>query len=148
MTRRATLEDIDALTEMFNQYLLFYKKNASLEEQKKYLYERLKNEEAIVFLAIDTHHKPVGFALLYITFSSLLLNKIVILNDLYVDSNLRKNGFAKKLIEETKNYAREIDAPVIRLRTAKNNFTAQALYQKMGFVRDEHLYGYDLVLKK
>lgn len=147
MIRKATLEDLDALTVMFNQYLLFYKKTADIDEQKKYLYERLSNQEAVVFLAFDSHHTPVGFALLYITFSSLLLNKIVILNDLFVDSTIRKNGFAKKLIEETKNYAREINSPIIRLRTAKNNFTAQALYQKMGFVRDEHLYGYDLTLK-
>lgn len=95
-----------------------------------------------------SQNKAIGFALNYITFSSLLLSKIVILNDIFVDSKIRKKGTARELIEETKKLALEIGSPIIRLRTAKNNFVAQNLYHKMGFIRDEHLYGYDLTLTK
>ncbi|OOV29648.1 hypothetical protein BXU11_07190 [Flavobacterium sp. LM5] len=146
MIRKATLNDLDSLALMFDQYLVFYKKKSDLERHKNYLKERLENNEAIVYMAFDEQNNPIGFVLNYITFSSLLLNKIVILNDLFVDTSLRKNGTAKKLIEETKDLAKKIGAPVIRLRTAKNNFAAQNLYHKMGFVRDEHLYGYDLAI--
>jgi GNAT superfamily N-acetyltransferase len=146
MIRKATLHDIDALTVLFDQYLVFYRKNSDLVNHKAYLKDRLESNEAIVFMAFDAQDKAIGFALNYITFSSLLLNKIVILNDLYVDQNIRKNGTAKALIEETKKLALELGSPIVRLRTAKNNFAAQNLYHKMGFVRDEHLYGYDLNL--
>lgn len=144
MIRKATLNDLDSLAHLFDQYLVFYYKKSNIEQHKNYLKERLENNEAIVFMAFDEKNNAVGFALNYITFSSLLLNKIVILNDLFVDPSLRKNGTARKLIEETKKFAQEIGSPIIRLRTAKNNFTAQNLYHKMGFIRDEHLYGYDL----
>jgi ribosomal protein S18 acetylase RimI-like enzyme len=148
MIRKATLNDLDALTVLFDQYLVFYKKPSDIENHKAYLKERLENNEAIVFLAFDDQNNAIGFALNYITFSSLLLKKIVILNDLFVNPSIRKTGTGRKLIEETKKLAQEIDSPIIRLRTAKNNFTAQNLYHKMGFNRDEHLYGYDLILNK
>lgn len=146
MIRKATISDIDALAILFDQYLVFYKKSYDAKTLKNYLTERLENNEAIVFMAFDEQNNAIGFVLNYITFSSLLLNKIVILNDLFVDSKIRNQGIARALIEETKNLGKEINAPLIRLRTAKNNFTAQSLYHKMGFVRDEHLYGYDLTL--
>ena len=146
MIRKATLIDLDALTVLFDQYLVFYKKPSDIEKHKTYLKERLENNEAIIFMAFDDQNNAIGFALNYITFSSLLLKKIVILNDLFVNPSIRKTGMGRKLIEETKKLAQEIDAPIIRLRTAKNNFTAQNLYHKMGFNRDEHLYGYDLIL--
>ncbi|OAZ04170.1 GNAT family N-acetyltransferase [Flavobacterium succinicans] len=147
MIRKATLHDLDALTVLFDQYLVFYKKPSNIENHKAFLKERLENHEAEVFLAFDEQNKAIGFALNYITFSSLLLKKIVILNDLFVNPNTRKAGIGSKLIEETKKLAHDIGSPIIRLRTAKNNFTAQKLYHKMGFIRDEHLYGYDLILE-
>ncbi|MGL5111453.1 MAG: GNAT family N-acetyltransferase [Flavobacterium sp.] len=146
MIRKATLNDLDSLAALFDQYLVFYKKKSNVMLHKDYLKNRIEHNEAVVFIAFDEQNKAIGFALNYITFSSLLLNKIIILNDLFVDSSTRKKGTAKQLIEETKKLALEIDAPIVRLRTAKNNFTAQNLYLKMGFVRDEHLYGYDLVI--
>ena len=75
------------------------------------------------------------------------MKKIIILNDLYVDSKIRKNGTGEKLIQATIDLAKELETNLIRLRTSKGNLIAQKLYHKMGFVRDENLYGYDLVLK-
>ena len=147
MIRKATLADLDQLTVLFDQYLVFYKKPSNHKKHRAYLKERIENDEAIVFLAFDDEDQAVGFALNYVTFSSLLLKKIIILNDLYVDSKTRKNGTGEKLIQATIGLAKEIDTNLIRLRTSKGNLIAQKLYHKMGFVRDEHLYGYDLVIK-
>lgn len=149
MIRKATLEDLDQLTRLFDQYVVFYKKPSNYEKHKAYLKERMENNEAIIYLAFDESNPKtaIGFVLNYITFSSLALNKIVILNDLFVDSTTRKNGIGKKLILETVVLAKELGSNLVRLRTAKNNFTAQGLYHKMGFVRDEVLYSYDLAVK-
>ncbi len=149
MIRKATLEDLDQLTGLFDQYVVFYKKPSNYEKHKAYLKERLENNEAIVYIAFDEtdSKKAIGFALNYITFSSLALNKIIILNDLFVDSTIRKNGIGEKLITQTIVLANEIGSNLIRLRTAKNNIVAQGLYHKMGFVRDEVLYSYDLAVK-
>ncbi len=148
MTRKANIQDLDQLTKLFDQYVVFYKSPSNYEKHHAFLKERLENNEATVFVASDDENpdKIIGFALIYITFSSLALNKIVILNDLFVDISARKKGIGEKLILETVAFAKEIGSHTIRLRTAKNNNTAQNLYHKMGFVREDYLYSYDLAV--
>jgi ribosomal protein S18 acetylase RimI-like enzyme len=148
MIRKATTQDLDQLTNLFDQYAIFYKKPSNYEKHYSYLKERLENNEAIIFVALDEDNedKLIGFALIYVTFSSLALNKILILNDLFVDSSARKKGIGEKLILQTVELAKELGANDIRLRTAKNNTVAQGLYHKMGFVREDFLYSYDLTV--
>lgn len=149
MIRKATTQDLDQLTNLFDQYAVFYKNPSNYEKHYAYLKERLENNEATIFVASDEKNKEklIGFALIYVTFSSLALNKILILNDLFVDSSARKKGIGEKLILETVEFAKELGANDIRLRTAKNNTVAQGLYHKMGFVREDFLYSYDLAVK-
>jgi ribosomal protein S18 acetylase RimI-like enzyme len=149
MIRKATIQDLDQLTTLFDQYLLFYKRPSNVEKHKSYLKERIENNEAIIFMAFDDEStdKAIGFTLIYPTFSSILLNKILILNDLYVDSTIRNKGTGEQLILKTVELAKELNIKLVRLRTAKNNIVAQGLYHKMGFVRDELVYTYDLTVK-
>jgi ribosomal protein S18 acetylase RimI-like enzyme len=149
MIRKATLQDLDQLTNLFDQYVVFYKNPSNIEKHKAYLKERIENNEATIFLAFDENkpEKAIGFTLIYITYSSLALNKILILNDLYVDPNARKNGIGEKLIQQSVAFAKELGSNLIRLRTAKSNTVAQGLYNKMGFVREDYLYSYDLTIK-
>jgi len=148
MIRKANLQDLEQLTNLFDQYVVFYKNPSNYDKHYAYLKERLKNDEATIFVACDEDNKEklVGFVLNYITFSSLALNRILILNDIFVDSSARKKGIGEKLIAKTVEFAKEIGSHDVRLRTAKNNTVAQKLYQKMGFVREDYLYSYDLVL--
>ena len=78
MIRKATLQDLDQLTLLFDQYLVFYKKPSDYEKHKTYLKERIENNEAIIFLAFDEDNKEkaIGFTLIYVTFSSLALNQL------------------------------------------------------------------------
>ena len=149
MIRKATVKDLDQLTTLFDQYLVFYKKPSNIEKHKSFLKERMENNEAMIFMAFDdtVKEKAIGFTLIYPTFSSILLNKILILNDLYVDSTIRNNGTGEKLILKTVELAKELGVKLVRLRTAKNNVVAQGLYHKMGFVRDHLVYTYDLAVK-
>jgi ribosomal protein S18 acetylase RimI-like enzyme len=148
MIRKATTQDLDQLTNLFDQYVVFYKNPSNYEKHYAYLKERLENNEAIIFVASDdkSPDKLFGFALIYVTFSSLALNKILILNDLFVDASARKKGIGEKLILQTVELAKELGSHDIRLRTAKSNTVAQGLYHKMGFVREDFLYSYDLTV--
>lgn len=149
MIRKATIQDLDQLTPLFDQYLVFYKKPSNIEKHKDFLKKRMENNEAIIFMAFDDtiKDKAIGFTLIYPTFSSILLSEILILNDLYVDSTIRNNGTGEKLILKTVELAKELGVKLVRLRTAKNNVIAQGLYHKMGFVRDDLVYTYDLAVK-
>lgn len=146
MIRKANLQDLDQLTNLFDQYAVFYKSPSNYEKHYSYLKERLENNEAVIFVSYDEGNPSIihGFVLNYITFSSLSLNKILILNDLFVDVTARKKGVAEKLILKTIAFAKDLGCPTIRLRTAKNNDIAQKLYLKMGFDREDYIYSYAL----
>jgi ribosomal protein S18 acetylase RimI-like enzyme len=146
MIRKATIQDLEQLTNLFDQYAVFYNNPTNYEKHYAYLKERLENNEAIIYVAAKEENPSnlIGFVLNYVTFSSLALNKILILNDIFVDSSVRKKGIGEKLITQTVALAKEIGAQTIRLRTAKNNTIAQELYHKMGFVREDYLYSYEL----
>lgn len=139
--QRATLNELDSLTELFDLYRLFYKQESNLEGARAFLKERLVKEESVVFIAYD-ENSPVGFVQLYPSFSSVSMKQSWILNDLYVKKSARNNGFAEKLIKMVINFADETDAKGILLETGKENIPAQRLYEKIGFIRDSNYYYY------
>lgn len=145
MIKKATLEDLDACTLLFDKYMVFYNKPSDLDKHRSFLQERISRNEATVFLAFESE-KPVGFTLVYPTFSSVRLSKILILNDLYVEKDERKNGIGEKLIQKVIELAHQSNADLVRLRTANDNFTAQGLYEKLNFLKDEKFLTYDLSL--
>ncbi len=146
MIYKATLQDLDVLTDLFDKYMVFYKKPSDFDRHRNYLKSRIEAGEATVFLAKNSPDQTVGFTLAYTTFSSVRLNKIVILNDLFVLENVRNQNIGKELIEAVGIYAKEIGADMLRLRTAKSNVVAQGLYKKMGFVTDDIYLTCDLIL--
>ena len=149
MIRKATLQDLDQLTDMFDKYVVFYKKPSNIQKHKAFLKERIENNEATIYIAFDENNpeKAVGFVLNYVAFSSFEVNKIIILNDIYVDSNARKQGVGEKLIQQTIAQSKEIGASLIRLRTARNNAVAHGLYHKMGFKMEDFVYSFELKTK-
>lgn len=70
-----------------------------------------------------------------------------ILNDLYVDEQARKQGIGEMLLHKAKDLAIKTGANSISLSTAPDNHSAQRLYDKNGYKRDEQFYHYELSLK-
>lgn len=60
-----------------------------------------------------------------------------ILNDLYVEQDFRESGIGTALLETAINFARQNGATFVELSTTVDNYTAQNLYEKTGFVRQE-----------
>jgi ribosomal protein S18 acetylase RimI-like enzyme len=60
-----------------------------------------------------------------------------ILNDLYVSADYRKQGIGAALIDTAMNFAREDSAAYLALSTAVDNYTAQSLYEAIGFVKQQ-----------
>lgn len=140
------IQQLDSVASLFNSYMLFYKQPSNLLKYTAYLKDRMENEDATIFLAIDQENNAIGFVLNYHSFSSVSLGKIVVLNDLFVDSNYRKMGVGEKLITRTIELAGEIGAVRVDLGTAKDNYTAQKLYDKAGFLKDDAFYSYSYSL--
>lgn len=144
--KNISIKELDDLVILFEQYMAFYKQPSAPDKYRKYLNERLINNEASVFIAYSLDNKPIGFVLNYHTFSSVSLGKVVLLNDLFVLSSHRKQGVAHRLINSAIRLAENTGSIRVDLATAKDNFSAQALYEKMGFVKDSEYFSYSVAV--
>lgn len=143
--KKATLTELDSLTELFDLYRMFYEQKSNIEGAREFLKARLMNEESVVFIAFDENN-PIGFVQLYPSFSSLSMKNSWILNDLYVKKTARKKGFGEKLLNKAINFAEETGAKGILLETNQENIPAQSLYEKIGFKREEnYFYFYSVI---
>jgi len=132
---------------LFNLYRQFYKYESNLIKSTNYIKDRINNNESIIFIAMNDTNEAIGFVQLYETFGSLDLGKIVILYDLYVKEDHRKNNIGKKLMIKSHEYAKKINAKRIQLSTAIDNYIGQSLYESLGYVKDDNFYTYDFEIK-
>lgn len=141
--RKATLNDLEQLADLFDQYRVFYRKDPNPNGCRKFLSERISNNESEIFLAANSEHKAVGFVQLYPLFSSTRMKRLWLLNDLYVIPESRNLGVGKMLIDRAKELAAETGACGLSLETEKSNETGNRLYPEMGFQLDmDHNYYY------
>jgi len=134
--KRIGLNESNLVIDLFNQYRIFYGKFSDLGMAKGFIDARLENDESVIFVALE-ENKPVGFTQLYPKYSSARLTKNWILNDLFVDLNHRKQGIGEALINTAMNFAKKQGATFVQLETAVDNYTAQKLYEAIGFKKQE-----------
>jgi len=124
--------------DLFDKYRVFYRQQSDIALAKKFIQERLDNDESVIFVSLDTNlNRPIGFTQLYPKYSSARLIKNYILNDLYVDKEYRKMGIGESLIKTAMDFARQNGAKFVELSTAIDNYTAQSLYEQVGFKKLE-----------
>ena len=83
--------------------------------------------------------RAIGFATLCWTWSTLGASMIGVMNDLYVVSEARGTGVADALIAECSSLCRAHGARELCWQTAKDNYRAQAVYDRVGATRAEWL---------
>ncbi|MCC6073645.1 GNAT family N-acetyltransferase [Pseudomonas sp. GCM10022188] len=143
---RATPADLDDLIWLFAGYLNFYDVPQPAAPIRSFLGERLERGDSVIFLARDEEGRAQGFVQLYPIFSSLSLRPAWLLYDLFVSPEARRQGVAEMLMNAARAHAEATGACGLQLETARNNLTAQALYEKLGYVRDEVFHTYWLAL--
>ena len=135
--RQATIEDLNALSELFDAYRVFYRKNSDLSGAKAFLSERLKNSDSEIFVCESDENKLMGFVQLYPLFSSTRMQKYWLLNDLFVSSEYRGKGASLRLIEKSKKLVKDSSACGMFLETEKSNLIGNSLYPRAGFQLNE-----------
>jgi ribosomal protein S18 acetylase RimI-like enzyme len=142
---RATIEDVEDLAHLFNEYRVFYKQEADLEGARSFLLDRIEHSESVLLIAKDTDlNKVIGFTQLYPSFSSISMERSWILNDLYVLELYRRRGVAQLLLDSARTYAIQTKAKGIGLSTAIDNERAQRIYERNGYKRDKEFFHYYL----
>jgi len=144
--RQAVLADIETLAALFDEYRQFYGRASDKSAARSFLVSRFEHGESVLFLAFEGDD-PLGFMQLYPSFSSISLARIFILNDLFVRPSGRKKGIGTGLIRAAVAYAKDTGAIRLALSTANTNTTAQALYQSLGWQRDEQFLSYTLTVE-
>ncbi|WP_322922130.1 GNAT family N-acetyltransferase [Paenibacillus campi] len=142
---QATIHDLDDLAALFDRYRMFYKQPSDVEGAKQFLWQRFNYGQSVIFIARAlADRQAVGFTQLYPTFSSISMQRLWVLNDLYVREEHRQQGIAEQLLQQGQQWALQTKAKGVALSTATDNVNGQALYEKFGFVKDTEFYHYFL----
>jgi GNAT superfamily N-acetyltransferase len=146
-TVRAQLDDLDALVPLFDAYRQFYKRPSDPDGARTFLADRIKREESVIFLAV-ADGTIVGFTQLYPLFSSVSMQRLWLLNDLFVAPDARTTGAGRALLERAERHAAETGAKGLTLTTQNTNLTAQRLYEACGWTKDEDFFHYQRFFQK
>ena len=139
--RKATIADLKLIVELFDHYRVFYEKESNKQKAEEFISERLQFDDSKIFIAETENKKMVGFVQLYPIFSSTRMQRLWLLNDLFIDREHRGKGISKQLIETSKELCKQTNACGLILETAKTNSVGNELYPKVGFSLDkEHNY--------
>ena len=141
-----TIHHLPILASLFNGYMQFYQQADDIDRYNQFLYDRIENNEAKIFMAVDEIGVGAGFTLLYPSFSSVSQASIYILNDLFVHPNYRNQGVASQLMAAAARWAKDKGAVRLHLETEDTNKPAQRLYENEGWTKDFSFYHYSLKL--
>ena len=145
-TRLATSDDLESVAALFDAYRQFYDQTPDLARARQFIGERFERGESILVVAESGTRELVGFCQLYPTFCSVRAAPTFVLYDLFVTPAARGTGAGKALMIAAESHARASGAARIELSTARSNRVAQALYESLGWQRDEDFYVYGKTL--
>ncbi|KFJ12400.1 acetyltransferase domain protein [Delftia acidovorans] len=130
-------EDAALIAPLFDAYRQFYEQPADADAALAFITARLERGESVILLARRPDGSALGFCQLYPSFCSVLAAPIYVLYDLFVLPDARRLGVGRALLQAAEAHARATGHARMDLTTARNNLRAQALYESLGWVRDE-----------
>ena len=136
--REASISDLELLVPLFDGYRMFYKQASDLERARKFLTSRITQGESVIYIAM-AQEKPIGFTQLYPIFSSVSMEPMYILNDLFIDAAYRSKGVGTALIDAVKQRCIAENQKGIVIQTETTN-PAEKLYEHLGFKKDPDLH--------
>jgi GNAT superfamily N-acetyltransferase len=131
--------DLPELLPLMRGYCDFYRVEPSDQDLLAMSRALLADSELEGFqlLARDEAGTAVGFATVFWTWSTLSASRIGVMNDLFVTPEARGTGAAEALILACRDRCRERGATTLAWQTAKDNLRAQAVYERVGALREE-----------
>lgn len=139
--RKATLADIDHIVPLFDGYRLFYRQASDIEAARIFIKNRLERQDSIIYIAFSKEkpQKAIGFTQLYPIFSSVSMEEMLLLNDLFIDPDYRGSGAGTALINKAKERCRKTNQKGLLLETETTN-PAQKLYEHLDFIKNQNLH--------
>jgi GNAT superfamily N-acetyltransferase len=132
--------DLDDLLPLMRGYSDFYEVDPSDEALLAMSRALIANPEfdGVQFIARDSETgEPLGFATVYWMWSTSRAARIGVMNDLFTAEGARRRGVGEARIGACLRAVRERGAALLQWQTARDNHTAQALYERVGGIREE-----------
>jgi GNAT superfamily N-acetyltransferase len=139
IVRRAKKKDLEQLSVLFDKYRIFYKQEPDVAVSKLFLKQRMKRKESVIFVA-EERNELIGFTQLFPIFSSVSMRRTWLLNDLFVNERSRGIGAAIALLNAAKEFGRATNSKWLLLQTATDNYTAQRVYEKNGWIKESDFF--------
>ena len=92
--REAALNDVEAISPLFDAYRVFYEQTSDLDGAAQCLKENLSCQRSHVFVFED-NETVLGFTQLYPAFCSVAMQPFFVLYDLYVVPTARAKGWVR-----------------------------------------------------
>jgi ribosomal protein S18 acetylase RimI-like enzyme len=133
--------DLEELLPLMRAYCDFYEVAPSddglLEVSRALL--AAPQQEGLQLLARDERGEAVGFATIFWSWSTTSAGRIGTMHDLYVRPDARGQGVADRLISACVERSEQRGAVSLQWQTAPENLRAQAVYDRVGGVRERWL---------
>lgn len=124
--------NLEEVLPLIAQYQEFYKvKDISTEKNRAFFAQFGESSPLGCQFVFRESGTVVGFATVYFSFTSTIVAKVAVLNDLYTCPEFRGKGIGKQLIEHCRAYAAREGAARLQWVTAPDNEQAQKLYDSM-----------------
>jgi GNAT superfamily N-acetyltransferase len=143
--REAALNDVEAISPLFDAYRVFYEQTSDLDGASQCLKENLSCQRSHVFVFED-NETVLGFTQLYPAFCSVAMQPFFVVYDFYVVPTARAKGVGTSLLRFAHDWAKAKGAFRVDLETAHTNVTAQSVYEALGYELDTEFrkYSFDL----
>ena len=133
VVRSAEPEDRPQLVELIKGYFAFYRTPFPAASKIQSLLDLLEQDPGLgVQLVADAGGRLQGFASLYACLDTLLADRILVMNDLFVDPSVRNRGVGAALFDASLAYAMAHGYARLDWVTAGDNHDAQRFYDRHG----------------
>ncbi|KAJ5727727.1 hypothetical protein N7493_005547 [Penicillium malachiteum] len=130
-------DGFDEWATLFKRYIEFYE--ASLpEDQYKKTFERILDSKSDLYAFVMREHqegsdkgKMVAIAHFFPQQTPWSEQKIMLLNDLFVNPTLRGKGHGRRMIQAVADYSKQLGCLRLQWLTKQDNTTARRLYDTM-----------------
>ncbi len=131
----ATLDDENGIITLLKELMILEKaKLLSDEEFKKMFRTAINNSERALFIVAEVDSNAVGMLTMVFGFSTWKGKTFVTIDDVYVRQEMRRCGIATALFNYAFKIAKDLDCTRVDLVTGIDNFPAQQMYKKIGFL--------------
>lgn len=134
-------DHIPMLTPLFDAYRMYYGEASNVKAVEEFLLARMSDLQSVVYIAVgsrdDGPEEALGFIQLYPGFSSVSLQRVWNLNDVYVTEAARCSGVAHALVDKARHHAEQTDSAGLVTSIRHHNHPASSLFRSTGFVHDD-----------